>query len=132
MTRVAMVLQDSPNWLTTFNVIVAVVIFLVTVAGGVILLLVSRRNTVTLIQTERIAVNEGLAKDRLQQLDECTKKCEKCKIELEDVTTELRAQMGLDIDKLMAYWKIKEFEEIRAKEQEAVIRQLKMRLGEPI
>lgn len=98
--------EESPI-ISGFNVLMALLGFVILVGSALIVLMATRRNTFSTVQVQRAEASEALVKTKVEELDICNKKCAKCGEELEDVTAELRAQMGLNVDALMRYWEIR-------------------------
>lgn len=83
-----------------------IVIAAITIVGVVtvaLLIILSKRREEIQVSTDRLL---GI---RDTELEDCNKKCTDCKEELEDVTAEFRALSGVNIEKLVSYWK--DFEE---------------------
>jgi hypothetical protein len=127
-----MILFDAaPQQLvTSWQFLMGLLTFILLVGGAIITLLATRKNTVSSIQVQRAEAGEALIKVRDQQLDDLGKRCSKCTEELEDATTELRAQMGINISDLMAYWAIRNTELAEMATLRHELRIAKIRLGD--
>lgn len=123
-------LQNSISWPTVINITIGVIIFLLAVVSAIILFLSKNKETIHETDKKRADASEGLLKVRDIELEDCDKRCNKCKEELEDVTAELRAKIAVDVDKLFAYWQIREVEQAKMGQLESDNRVLRYRLGD--
>lgn len=99
-----MFLFQSPPLISGFQFLMGLLGFIILVGGAIIALLATRKNTVSSIQIQRAEASEALVKTRDTELGDCKIKLTKVNDELEDVTVELRGQMGINVGQLMSYW----------------------------
>ena len=100
-----LLLQES--WWSGINAVWGLLLILLMIGGAILILLSRKREEVTLIESKRADANANLLKTRESELDICNKKCEKCEIELEDVTVEYRSLAGVKIAELIQHWEAK-------------------------
>lgn len=125
----------ADSWVTLPNFLIGLTVFVLAMGGLAIGLFYKRGETVTGVQIQRADANEALVKtrdiqlaDKDKLLDKAIEEKDECKEELEATTTELRGQMGINIDELMRYWQIRDTELARKEELEDRVRVLEARL----
>lgn len=99
-----------PDWLTTFNAIWIFIGALIFIALAVIVFLSKRKDETLVIEQKNSEANARLVKARDDEIKDLVKKLEKAETEVEDVTAEYRSIVGIDIQKLLEYWQIREHE----------------------
>jgi hypothetical protein len=125
-----MFLFESPPLISGFQFLMALLGFIVLVGGAIVVLLATRKNTVSSVQILRAEASEALVKTRDTEIVDCKKKLETVSEELEDVTVELRGQMGINVGQLMTYWEKRTQELARMENLEQQNRVLVARLGD--
>jgi hypothetical protein len=125
-----MILFQTPPLISGWQLLTGLLGLILVVGSAVIVLLATRKTTVSSVQIQRAEASEALVKTRDQQLIDCDKKCQKCREELEDTTTELRAQMGLNVGELMDWAQTRTRELAKMANLEQENRVLHVRLGD--
>lgn len=110
------------------NFVIGIIVFIVAIAVALIIILSKKREEVQLTTEKRADANEKLLKARDVELEDCTKRCEKCKEELEDVTAELRAISGVKVQELIEWAKDYDLHMVKLNTAERRVRQLEMTL----
>lgn len=125
----------ADSWATLPNFLIGMIVFVSTIGALAIGLFYKRGETVTGVQIQRADANEALVKtrdiqlvDKVKIIEIVTIERDEIKEELEATTTELRGQMGINVDELMKYWQIRNDERARTEELEDRVRVLEARL----
>jgi gas vesicle protein len=118
-------LDESPtSMISGFGALWGLLIAVVTIGTAAMLLMASRKSTVSTLQVQRADAAEGLLKTKETEIQSLSKKCQQCSEELEDTTAELRGQMAINVDQLMAYWQIRDGELAKISQLEERVRVL--------
>lgn len=103
MTTPFFVLFEA-SWLSDISPLWAIVIICVLVGGGLIILLSKRREEIQLVETTRADANAKLVATRDMEIKDLKADKEKLEKELESTTAEYRVLVGINLDKLFAWW----------------------------
>jgi len=126
---ICLMFQDM-SWLNATTAIWAVLGILLLIAGSAVVLMATTRKETQTSTRELATANADLAKTRELEIADITKKYSKQGVELEDITSEYRALVGIDIKVLMDYWATREHEIAAKQKVESENRVLKIRLGD--
>jgi len=101
-----------PDWLTGANFLMGAIAFLVLV-GVALLIIVSKSGPA---QKDLADATQGVLKLKENELEQTKKECGDCREELEDLTAEYRALVGIKLKELFEY-ESRRIDELAEKEQ---------------